>query len=78
MSYVVEKQFGRPGSIAYKLQTSTTDADLKWMDELTTKWLAKGVQILVVGSFTIYAEYEPVTYVNSREEFEEHIKRWLI
>lgn len=77
MSYVVAKCFSEKGAVAHKLTGETLNDDIEWMDELTKKWLANGVQILVVGNFEIYSEYKPVTYANSRGAFEECIKSWF-
>lgn len=74
MSYLVAKDIRSAGSIAleHKRGNSTSDAD--YASKLARRYLTAGIEILTVGNFEVHAEYKPVTYVSTREEFEEKIE----
>lgn len=74
MTYMVAKSFHKAGSVALKRHVENLESDVRFLKELSDQWLHAYIQILTVGNFDVHAEYEPVTYVTSREDFEAHIE----
>ncbi|WP_208560323.1 DUF6718 family protein [Marinilactibacillus kalidii] len=72
MSYLVAKHFQKKGSVALEIDKNENISE--FFEKLTYAYIEVGIQILFVGDFSIYREYEPVTYVNSKKAFEEGIK----
>jgi len=75
MSYIVAKYIWSPGSIALEQQRGNNRSDAEYAEKLTRRYLGTGIEILTVGNFNVHAEYKPVTYVNTREEFEREIEK---
>lgn len=78
MSYMVAKYIWSPGSIALEHKPGNNISDAKYAEKLAHIYLGSGIEILTVGNFEVHAEYKPVTYVESRKEFEREIEKMCL
>lgn len=64
--YVIAKKFDKQGCIAYRCKTANEARCLPGTHEPLR---GEGVQIVILDSSEIYAEYEPYNYVGDIKEF---------
>lgn len=64
--YVIAKVFDDHGCIAYRCKTAN---EARCLPGTLEALRAEGVQIVILDSPDIYAEYEPYNYVDDMKEF---------
>lgn len=64
--FVVAKVFDRQGCIAYRCKTVN---EARCLPGVLESIRAEGVQIVILDSPEIYAEYAPYTYVEDMKDF---------
>lgn len=74
MGYMVAKYMAKPGSIALKQVKENAISDASYLRRLGSEYLNTGIEILTIGNFDVHAEYEPVTFVKDRDDFERKIR----
>lgn len=72
MTYLIAKRFDQPGCLAVNVEPGKELAGL--VAELSKKYLAKGIQILILSNPDTFGEYKPYQFVDSIEKFTEQIK----
>lgn len=73
MIYIIAKQFGKSGSIAFPFDKS----DIEYSSYLEDKYLDNDIQIVIVGNLAVYGEYNPVVHVSDKNTFEIKISQLI-
>lgn len=68
----------KPGLIALRKRPDNNISDAEYVKKVARKYVGTGIEELTIGSFDIYTEYTPITYVENRNDFERDIEEMYL